>query len=54
MSHMIWWLWSSQLKPTLLKLVAIVLAKVNIKLFLISRGHIINESRDSVGEIPLP
>ena len=39
---------------TLLKLVAIVLPKVEIKLFLISRDHMINKSRDSVGEIPSP
>ena len=31
---------------TLLKLVAIVLAKVQIKFVLTSRGHIINESHD--------
>ena len=33
---------------------AIVLAKLEIKLFLISRDHMVNESRDSVGEIPSP
>ena len=37
----------------LLKLVAIALAKVEI-FFGISRVHRINESRDSVGEIPSP
>ena len=36
------------LSHTLIKLVTIVLAKVEIKLFLISRDQMINESRDSV------
>ena len=55
MSHVIRWLWSTQLLNStqvcyiLLKLVAIVLAKVEIKHFLISRDHIINDSRDSMG-----
>ena len=40
------------LSHTLLKLVTIVLAKVEIKLFLISRDEMINESRDSVSQIP--
>ena len=39
---------------TLIKLVAIILAKVEIKPFLILRDHMINESRDSVGETPHP
>ena len=39
------------IRQALLKLVAISLAKVEIKLFRISRDHMINESRDSVGEI---
>ena len=40
------------LSHTLLKLVAIVLAKAGIKHFLISGDHMINESRNSMGEIP--
>ena len=40
------------LSHTLLKLVIIVLVKVEEKVFLISRDHMINESRDSVGQIP--
>ena len=40
------------LSHTLLKLVTIVLAKVEIKLFLISLDQMINESRDSEGQIP--
>ena len=40
------------LSHTLLKLVTIVLAKVEIKLFLISRDQMINESCDFVGQIP--
>ena len=40
---------------TLLKLVDTALAKVEIKLFFcISRDHMINESRDSLGEMPSP
>ena len=35
------------LSHTLLKLVAIVLAKVEIKIFLISLDHLINEWRDT-------
>ena len=58
LSHDIWVTWLDgcgqlNLSYNLLKLVAIVLAKVEIKLFLKkSRDHMINESRDSVGEIP--
>ena len=42
------------LSHTLLRLVAIVLAKVGINFFNISRNHMSNESRDLVGEIPSP
>ena len=42
------------LSHTLIKLVAIILAKVGIKLFLISSNRMINESRDQVGKIPSP
>ena len=37
-----------RLSHTFLKLMAIALAKVEIKFFLISRHHMINESRDSM------
>ena len=40
------------LSHTLLKLVTIVLVRLEIKLFLIPRDQIMNESRDSVGQIP--
>ena len=40
--------------PDLLNLQWPMSAEVEIKLFCISRDHIINESRDSVGEIPSP
>ena len=57
-SHGRWVTWLDgcrqlNLSHTLLKLVVIVLEKVEIKLFCISRYHMINESRDSLGEIPL-
>ena len=56
-SHDRWVTWLDgygqlNLSHTLLKLVTIVLANVEIKLFLVSRDQMINESRDSVGQIP--
>ena len=52
-SHYRWVKWLNgydqfHLKHALLKLVAIFLAKVEIKIFLKSRDHTINESRDSM------
>ena len=56
-SHGRWVTWLNgcsqlNLSHTLLKLVTLVLAKMEIKIFLISRDHMINESPDSVGQIP--
>ena len=55
-SHDRWVTWLNgsiqlNLSHTLLKLVTIVPAKMEIKVFLISRDHMINESPDSVGQI---
>ena len=52
LSHDRWDTWLDgfsqlDLSHTLLKLVAIVLAKVEIKIFLISLDHLINEWRDT-------
>ena len=52
-SHDRWVTWLDcygqlDLSHTLLELVVIVLAKVEISFFLISRDYIINESRDSM------
>ena len=52
LSHDRWDTWLDgfsqlDLSHTLLKLVAIVLAKVDIKIFLISLDHLINEWRDT-------
>ena len=54
MSHVTRGCGQLNLSHTMWKLVAIVLAKVEIKFFYLSRDHMTNESRDSLGEIPSP
>ena len=52
MSQVTRWLWSTQLKSHLAKIGDHCPSEGRDKAFLISRDQIINESRDSVGQIP--
>ena len=55
MRHVTRWLWSTQLRSHFAKIGAHCPSEGGDKTFsCISRDHMINESRDSVGEIPSP